>query len=339
MNALPLPQPGDARTYAQSWAFSVLLHGLAVGVSITLAADLKLDPQPEPFKWEVSVVESPRPKPLDTPAPSQPKPVPVAPTPVETRPVETQPVIHSVQVQAVQTAQQVVSREMAREVSPVVQASTQPTQIVSRTVQTVQAPQPAVPGATEAIMAADARPVAKETAVVPTSRTATQHVLTPDSPLSPAEPSVISRPVVEEPRAPATAPEVVSRTEPLAHATATRAPIEPYSSAAPRTAEAPRQGIDPEVLAFLHLVRRKVEEAKDYPLAARRMRIEGTSTVRFTLLPDGSNGAIDLKRSSGSSILDDAAVSAIRRALPLKPPAAAGNTPLQLDIPIAFSLR
>jgi outer membrane biosynthesis protein TonB len=49
----------DASQYVQGWGLSLLIHGLAVGVAALMLGDLKLAPQPEPFKWNVAMVEPP----------------------------------------------------------------------------------------------------------------------------------------------------------------------------------------------------------------------------------------------------------------------------------------
>ena len=93
----------------------MLLHALAVGSAVVFLGDLKLVPEPEPFKWDVALVEAPELKPVEQPAPSRAKPEPVAaatePTEalVESQPqVETQLVQQPVQtVQAVQPVQPV----------------------------------------------------------------------------------------------------------------------------------------------------------------------------------------------------------------------------------------
>ena len=61
----------------------------------------------------------------------------------------------------------------------------------------------------------------------------------------------------------------------------------------------------------------KIEAAKRYPRAARRMGIQGTATVRFKLKPDGELEKIELLESSGSKLLDDASLETVRQAAPL----------------------
>ena len=175
MNTLALHRPGENQHYVQSWVFSVLLHGAAVGTAIALVADLHLAPQPEPFKWDVSVVETPMQS--DNPRPA----------PTETRPVEPQPVT--------QPAQQVVRQEVrqeVREVRPVVQTTIQSTQVVNRTVQAIDTPQTVPVETTEAVTTSEALPVVRE-AEAPLMSPVMAETLS----ASPPEPTVVSRPVVE----------------------------------------------------------------------------------------------------------------------------------------------
>lgn len=48
-----------SRRYARGWALSLLLHGLCLAGAVLLVSDLRLAPQPEPFRWEVALVNSP----------------------------------------------------------------------------------------------------------------------------------------------------------------------------------------------------------------------------------------------------------------------------------------
>jgi TonB family protein len=63
-------------------------------------------------------------------------------------------------------------------------------------------------------------------------------------------------------------------------------------------------------------IRAKIERAKRYPLMARRMNMEGVSHVRFAIDASGQPQGLALKASSGSSVLDEEALSTIRRAAP-----------------------
>ncbi|MEW6609059.1 MAG: energy transducer TonB [bacterium] len=86
-------------------------------------------------------------------------------------------------------------------------------------------------------------------------------------------------------------------------------------------------------------VRRKIEQAKRYPAFARRNEIEGVVKVRFTILSDGSVDKIEICQSSGSSLLDNAACSTIKRAASFPPiPEEVGRSQLQIQVDIVFTL-
>lgn len=58
---------------------------------------------------------------------------------------------------------------------------------------------------------------------------------------------------------------------------------------------------------------------RHYPQAARRRKLEGDVRLMVALLPDGSIKAIEVLASSGSPILDQAAIRSVRLAAPFEP--------------------
>lgn len=76
----------------------------------------------------------------------------------------------------------------------------------------------------------------------------------------------------------------------------------------------------------------------DYPRAAREAGWEGTVVLQILVLPDGTAGNVTLHKPSGYSILDEAALSAVRRWRFI--PAMDGNFPVQsvARLPIRFDL-
>ena len=75
-----------------------------------------------------------------------------------------------------------------------------------------------------------------------------------------------------------------------------------------------------------------------YPLAARRLGIEGRVVLRVHVLADGRCADVQLVRSSGSAVLDDSALTTVRRWRFL--PATRAGTPVaaSVDVPISFRL-
>ena len=125
MNALPLHRPGDAQAYAWSWAASLFVHGLAIGAAVVLVADLRLAPQPEPFRWIVSKID------VQTPvdAPSQAQPVRPSPDRHTSQPLSAEPHAAERTVAPLPPAQEAAQREAPASIPP---SQTPP--------QTVQAP-------------------------------------------------------------------------------------------------------------------------------------------------------------------------------------------------------
>lgn len=85
---------------------------------------------------------------------------------------------------------------------------------------------------------------------------------------------------------------------------------------------------------------RLIERHKYYPLSARRNGIEGTCKVSFTVSSNGSIRGITLARSSGTTILDQAAIQTIQRIGQAPPfPADIDRQRWKFVIPLAYNIR
>ncbi|MDR3409202.1 MAG: energy transducer TonB [Methylovirgula sp.] len=81
----------------------------------------------------------------------------------------------------------------------------------------------------------------------------------------------------------------------------------------------------------------RIMGAKEYPEEARAQGVGGTALVAFSVSSGGSIRGVRLARSSGSAILDRAAVETVRRANPV-PPAPAGVNGGAFTVPLHFSV-
>lgn len=81
------------------------------------------------------------------------------------------------------------------------------------------------------------------------------------------------------------------------------------------------------------LLQTALEKAKTYPRFARERGIEGTVLVRFRVQPTGGIERVDVVKSSGARILDDASVKTIYRAAPV--PYVEG----WVEVPMVYQLR
>jgi len=98
-----------------------------------------------------------------------------------------------------------------------------------------------------------------------------------------------------------------------------------------------QQRLEKEYLAGL---RRAIAKKRYYPARARRTGKTGVATVYFILDQQGRIRDARLDKSSGSSVLDQAAVETLRRLARYKPiPEALGRARWQLRVPIRFTLE
>lgn len=91
---------------------------------------------------------------------------------------------------------------------------------------------------------------------------------------------------------------------------------------------------------FLELVSHRIDKAKRYPSWALDAGIQGRIIIRFTILKDGTlEHELQVVKSSGAEILDNAAIAAIRAAAPFPAiPPSLGREKLKIELPLDFKL-
>jgi protein TonB len=147
----------------------------------------------------------------------------------------------------------------------------------------------------------------------------------PSKPAQPAVDPVRAQPVES---APAAEPPVTI--QPPAPA-----PVLPPPAAQPVT-PAPDPALED---GYRTRIRQAVDAHKHYPRMARRLGEEGRVVVAFTVEADGRLAEVRVVESSGSELLDEAALQAVRDAAPFPPfPAGIDRQRWDFTLPLAFSL-
>lgn len=182
--------------------------------------------------------------------------------------------------------------------------------------------------------------------IAPPAPMADPEPVIPPPPLPPIEPpkekkritpkKVTPKKTVQEPVQVAVA---VPVSEPVEVASVEPTNTVPEAVAAP-AASPPRQVVQesPRVISVSE-VRYRVKPNPEYPKRAQRYREQGQVMVRVLIDTEGSAAKIMLDQSSGSSLLDQAAIDAVRRARFY--PYLEGGAPMMVwvRIPISFTLK
>ena len=306
---------GGIWLHAQSWVFSLLIHGTAVGSAFVVLGDLKLAPEPEPFTWEVSLVDSTAPA-AEESATAQPASQPVKPAQQEQPPAKTPPVEPKI-IKPVQP----VAAEKPKEVEQKI-AEAKPVEPVPQTVTTVTAP-------TEPV-----KPVEEKTADAVAPAEAPQPQTPPQTEVARAQPH---DPVPQS--APAT-PIVQPQTAINAAASEKPAPPAPMQEAALRPmAPKPGAGKKADFGWLAQTLWDRVARLKRYPHTARANHLEGRVVIRAVITDDGQLAEANVSESSGHSILDEDALEVIRRACPLKLRQPLGRRQVVVQVPINYRLE
>jgi len=197
-----------------------------------------------------------------------------------------------------------------------------------------------------------AEPVAVAKAVVPPAQAAAAAKAEP-APIPRPEavraadppPQPVARPRPASPTVPTVGP--VAEAEPMGEATGTDPPISAAQPAGQGTPHAGSGTAAPTGTSaasgtadYLSALRAWLERHKEYPIRARRRRIEGTALLVFVMDRSGTVLAHRIERSAGEPSLDRAALEMIERARPLPPlPGSIAGASLEVRVPVQFSLR
>lgn len=205
------------------------------------------------------------------------------------------------------------------------------------------------------------RKIPRPPAAQPDFRTDASLPADPENPPEQAlknDPQVVAEEILQwkQPaREPPDQPEPQDRLEPK-RSTAPPARAKPAARPMParpvKRAEKPGQGAQPNASdnagkgadaadrgRYFRQVRLAIERNRQYPLMARRQQLEGRVTVSFTIDANGAVSDLFVARGSGFSVLDEAALSAVRAAGPFSAPPPHLAPPLTIEIPIVFRLR
>ena len=320
----------------QAWSVSVATHSLVVGMAVVFMAQIQPIPMKDVFKWEVSLVE---PVPLEataepeklappsrTPKPQSEAAAKGAPGPqVTTRQVETVETVEKPTVvqravqQVVETAKPI--EDTVKPIERVVAAQKPETVMSEQSVVKQAQPQErsvegSLPAVTtqEAVATPSAQPVIAQGPVVASTPSETSKIMTPvigtQSVVAPPQGVVGSTPAVETAEAPAQ----VART-------------------APQTSE-----VRADYRWLGESLWHRVAELKRYPRSARLNGLEGRVLLRAVIRADGHLAEVSVITSSGHTVLDDAAVEAVRLACPLHMKHELGKPQIVVNLPIVFSL-
>ncbi|HJT22361.1 MAG TPA: TonB family protein [Nitrospira sp.] len=143
--------------------------------------------------------------------------------------------------------------------------------------------------------------------------------------------------VVESP--PSTAVEVPKSVEqPMSAAAPPSSPaiMESHSAVAKAASQSSTTKADHRWLA--ESLWRRVAELKRYPSAARLNGLEGKVVLKAIIRSDGHLAEVSVQKSSGHSVLDEAAMEAVKLACPLHMKHELGTPQIVVSLPIVYSL-
>lgn len=319
----------ERRLFAQAWAISVTLHGIAVILAMLLVAQLKPQPIQDLFQWNVALVERLQAQ-SGEPGTQAAGLLEAAPQ-VLVQP--KQPVIT--------TSQAAPTRKPNLGVSARQQQPFETSQMKERPL--AQAPPPAaVQQPQEAVAQMEATPVKEVTKLEEPQHVETVPNSTVQSTVSEERPSRIdsSAPVRHvSPDADKAPP--VEPTEPVQMAAV---PRESAISQAPPELQ-PATGIVRSVPAgrtdygwLIESLGKRLAELKRYPAMARSNGLEGKVLLRAVIRADGQLAEVTVQKSSGYEELDMAAMETIREASPLHLRHELGRAQIAITVPLVYSL-
>ena len=323
-----MPSTNDNRFLFPAWGISLAVHGVAVALALAFAAQVQPVLQEEIFKWDVALVKSSESEPASQVAEAVATPSPSLPQ----RQVSSTPSVKSLsedmhRVASQQTVQMV--HPVIEPVKPIEEKVEVPPPPKVEPVQPVeQKPAEVAPSKVEPILEAKApEPVQHAEPLVTQS---------PSVAVAPSAEPVEAQPSYHEPPAPAPAA-----------AASIESPTHEVEKSVPAMSEAPGQAAKVPAPAaetkadhrwLAESLWRRVAELKRYPSSARLNGQEGKVILKAVIRSDGHLADVSVQKSSGHSILDTAAIEAVKLAFPLHMKYAINKPEIVVSLPIVYSL-
>lgn len=329
----------------------MLIHGLAVVLSVALVSSLRLPPEPTIFTWNVAVVEAPSPVAEARPAS---EPVPPVPTKARPQPAEPKAVAQRIQPsqtvpkQVAQRAEAVEVPQAVRSIEPIVQQTVQSVTPIAqaRPSQTAETPLWSTPLQSRPVQAVEAasqtQPVTLDTVtVVETVQTQ------PSETEALAAPQALHRETRREARLETRS---AVRTEAPAIVN-TPAPMAPLKEQAP-IVTAKAAGPTPAAIQELRLRPGPQKQRDDYGwlIAALRQSLQkvrptlergGRLRLMLRIRQDGNQvDLVDLAvaESSGYVAVDRKAIEVVRQAFPLEHTRRLDNQEVSINMPFRLDV-
>ena len=98
-------------------------------------------------------------------------------------------------------------------------------------------------------------------------------------------------------------------------------------------------GLGLEYAGYLGLIRRRIQDALEYPLAARRRGATGTVVIEISVDAAGAIRGVTVVGSSSHALLDAAVLEAVRGVGRTPFPPGLRPRPLRAHLPIVFELQ
>jgi TonB family protein len=155
------------------------------------------------------------------------------------------------------------------------------------------------------------------------------------------EPEPIPEPLPEPEPEPAPESQPVLKPEPIPEPEAVPPPVEvaPMQAAQAPMEEEGAQGREEAIRAeWMTQLRRRIEQSKFYPGAARYSRETGTVLLRVEIRPEAVIGEVQLLKNSGSALLAEGAVAILRRAAEQPLGTNRLSSGFQVEVPITYQV-
>ena len=300
-----------------AWGISLALHGVAVWLALAFAAQVKPVLEEEVFKWDVALVQSAE---LDKSSePAEPVIRPVRPQArvASLPPAEPQAETAMHRVAPPQTVQMIEPvKPVEQKLEPLAQFTAEPVPPVEQNLVEV-----AKPKVERVVEAKEPEPVQHAETLVAQSPS----VAVPAS----AEP--VAQPSHHEPPTP-------TSTASPSHEAEKNAPAISEASVQVPKATAPASEAKADHRWLAESLWRRVAELKRYPSSARLNGQEGKVILKAVIRSDGQLAEVSVQKSSGHTILDAAAIEAVKLACPLYMKQAISKPEIVVSLPIVYSL-